>query len=389
MVNTDLILALVFYALLLLYFFTHRDKFQVQGKIIILYRTKLGLKAMDKVAKLCPRFLKVLGWLGIFIGFLSMIFIFVFLFYETIKLIFIPETLPALAPLIPGVKIPGIPVLPFWYFIVSIFIVATIHEFSHGVYARLSKIKIKSSGFAFFGPILGAFVEPNENSMKRKPKIDQLSILAAGPFSNLVLAGVILLFSIFVISPFAVSIMHSEGVKIFGLEDGFPLDKEGFDTDEEILEINSQKINNVDDFINVVKESKPGDKLLIKTNKRTATVTTVEHPRGEPQGYLGVTISPIKIEIGQEFKDRYGKIISSSILWIIGLLQWLFIINFGVGLFNLLPLGPIDGGKMFYVAALAITKDKKKSQTLWKWISSVSLFLILIQLFFFLVNWIF
>ena len=49
--NLDIILAIVFYAFLIIYFFKNREKFQVQGKIFAMYKTKLGLKFMDKIAK--------------------------------------------------------------------------------------------------------------------------------------------------------------------------------------------------------------------------------------------------------------------------------------------------------------------------------------------------
>ena len=38
---------------------------------------------------------------------------------------------------------------------------------------------------------------------------------------------------------------------------------------------------------------------------------------------------------------------------------WLFNISVGVGLFNLLPLGPVDGGRMFYTAMLKFMSKKK------------------------------
>jgi membrane-associated protease RseP (regulator of RpoE activity) len=54
-------------------------------------------------------------------------------------------------------------------------------------------LKIKSTGFAFLGPFLGAFVEPDEKKMAKKSKADQMGILSAGVFSNLIFAGIFLL----------------------------------------------------------------------------------------------------------------------------------------------------------------------------------------------------
>ena len=59
--NLDLTLALIFYTLLVIYIMKNKSKFEFHGKIIALYKTKLGLKLMDKISKICPRILKFLG----------------------------------------------------------------------------------------------------------------------------------------------------------------------------------------------------------------------------------------------------------------------------------------------------------------------------------------
>ena len=61
-------------------------------------------------------------------------------------------------------------------------------------------------------------------------------------------------------------------------------------------------------------------------------------------------------------------------------LFWIFNISIGVGLFNLLPLGPIDGGRMFYAAVFKFTKDEKKSLKILSFISLVILAMILINM---------
>ena len=69
MVNYDILFAIVFYAVLLIYYFTHKEKFEVQGKIFVMYKTQLGIKLMDKIAGFSPRLLNFLGGLGILVGF--------------------------------------------------------------------------------------------------------------------------------------------------------------------------------------------------------------------------------------------------------------------------------------------------------------------------------
>lgn len=101
---------------------------------------------------------------------------------------------PPVAPLIPYFpQIFGLqdyfPSFPFIDFIIAILIVATVHEFSHGIFARRHKIKIKSTGFAFlkyFPLIFGAFVEQDEKQMNKKKEFKQMVVLSAGVFANLI-----------------------------------------------------------------------------------------------------------------------------------------------------------------------------------------------------------
>jgi len=129
----------------------------------------------------------------------------------------IPEQLqniPPIAPLIP--YFPRLfnldaffPPLFFTYFLIALAVVAISHEFAHGIFARLNKIKVKTTGLAFFGPFFGAFVEPDEKQMEKSKKFPQLSILAAGTFANVIMTILFLLilwaFFVFSFSPAGVN----------------------------------------------------------------------------------------------------------------------------------------------------------------------------------------
>jgi len=73
--NYDLLFALIFYGLILFFFIKNKKKVKIHAKIIAFYRTKLGLKWMDKIAKTFPRLLGVISYVSIFVGFAGMIFI--------------------------------------------------------------------------------------------------------------------------------------------------------------------------------------------------------------------------------------------------------------------------------------------------------------------------
>jgi membrane-associated protease RseP (regulator of RpoE activity) len=99
-----------------------------------------------------------------------------------------------LVPYLPqAFKLNFLPPFYFTYWIIILAVVAIFHEFAHGILMRRYGVKIKSTGFGFFPfflPIfLAAFVEQDEKSMKKKKPFEQMAILSAGTFAN-VLIGI-------------------------------------------------------------------------------------------------------------------------------------------------------------------------------------------------------
>ncbi len=382
--NWDLILLIVFYLFLLIIFKIYRNKFEIQWKVFALYKTKLGINLMDKIAKKFPKTLNFLGYFSVFIGFLGMIITFALIAFATYKFLFVPASEVALAPILPGVSISDkLPILSFWHWIISILIVAGVHEFSHGVYARLSKIRIKSSGFAFLGPILAAFVEPDEKQLTKAKTKDQLFVLSAGPFSNIILGILAILVLIFIFIPIAGSMTEINGLTILNINESLPINNSGLKVGYIIEEVDDVKIDDNYLLSMLLENKKPNDILNVGVNGSNYNVTLAENPNNKSKAFLGVALSPNVIlkENLQHFSWLY-KIFS----WIGILLFWLFNISIGVGLFNLLPLGPVDGGRMFYVAMIKLTKNKNIAMKLLNYFSIFVLAMILINLFPFIIR---
>ena len=179
---------------------------------------------MDKIAKKFPRTLHYLGYVSIFLGFLGMIITIIFLAKGALTFL-TPTPQPQIAPVLPGIAVEGMPPLSFWHWILSILVVAAIHEAFHGIYSRLIKVKIKSSGFAFLGPILAAFVEPDEKQLSKKKTREQLAVMSAGPFANILLSIVLIILLAFVIMPVSNQIFEVQGIQISGLNESFPISK--------------------------------------------------------------------------------------------------------------------------------------------------------------------
>lgn len=387
MVNYDLIFAVIFYGLILLFILRNKKDFQFQGKIIALYRTKLGLNAMDRLAKILPPVWKFLGVISVIFGFAGMGFIFWWLLKGTFNLLFVPDSMPAVAPVLPGINVPGLPALSFWHWVIGIFLVAAVHEFSHGIFARLYGIKVKSSGFVLFGPILGAFVEPDEKQMFKKKKMQQLAVLSAGAFSNLVMGVVFLLLLNFAFNPLMDKFYEADGIKIKQIVDGSPADIMGLEAPLILKEVNGYKTINSSDFLKATAELKPGDETKLITDKGDFTLILVENEKNKSRGYMGVSDFEINTKIKEAAEAEYGIFIPKFVLWITMLSFWLFIINVGIGLFNLLPLGPLDGGKMFYLLALTLCRNNQtKAHRLWGVVSFLGFMFIMINLLPFIIK---
>lgn len=194
-------------------FFFHRNKKNVKRHgWIFLYHSQVGIKFIDWFAKKFEKILKPLSYFVISLGYVLMAAILWLLsksvwIYISTPIPYQLKSLPPIAPLIP--YFPRLfnlesmfPPLYFTYFLVALAIVAVSHEMSHGIFARLWKIRVKTTGLAFFGPFFGAFVEPDEKQMQKSKKFHQLSILSAGVFANIVMT---VLFGLIMIGFFAVS----------------------------------------------------------------------------------------------------------------------------------------------------------------------------------------
>ncbi len=64
-------------------------------------------------------------------------------------------------------------------------------------------------------------------------------------------------------------------------------------------------------------------------------------------------------------------------------LWWIFIINLLVALFNMLPVGILDGGRFFYLTILGITHSEKIAKKSFKIMTQ----LILLSLIVIMVKW--
>lgn len=374
MLDGNLISAIVFYLIIILIIVLNRKKFDIYAKVIALYRTKLGIGFINKLAGRFPRFFRVLGYIGIVVGFAGMIFILYTLLVNLFNLIMVPGTPSAIALVVPGVKIPGSSVfVPFWYGIISIFIVVLVHEFAHGIIARAHGLKINATGVGMFAIFPIAFVEPDEKSLAKKNRRTQMSIFAAGPFANVILAFAAIAICLFVVLPIATSLVDFNGVEIKSLNPGFPAEQAGLKEGDLIAAVNGVAVPYVQNFTDVLDSVAAGEKVIVSTHEHNYTVKTVVNPENASKAYVGVYVSQ-HTDLKPSVADRWGDKLPWSMFYLLQFLQWLFILSLGIGMANLLPLGPVDGGRMMLSS---LTRFFKKETALFIW-RQISFFVLLV-----------
>jgi len=192
----DLIFLIIFSSFLVIFLYKRRKKLKREG-ILILYRTKIGIKAINFISKKYKRYLNSFEIVLLFTGYLLMagmvylLFQLIYIFVSRpgfIRDVKIPPIMP-LVPYIPRIfKIDFLPPFYFTYWIIVLAIAAISHEFFHGIFAKARNVKIKSTGFAFLGPFTGAFVDPDEKQVKKLKIREQLGFLCAGTFANVIMA---------------------------------------------------------------------------------------------------------------------------------------------------------------------------------------------------------
>ncbi len=377
--STELIALIIFVLLISVFLLIKRKNVEFQ-KILypvfyfVLYKTKVGIKTMDKIAVKYKKIVGFASYVGIIIGFIGMAAISFLLCWNLYKAIINPAAMPAVGLVLP-VQVKGTFYVPFFYWIISILVIATIHEFSHGIVARKIGLKIKSSGFAFLAVLLpiipAAFVEPDEKKLKTKPHKQQLAMFAAGPFSNIVLGAVILGIFLLAAPPIVERIYDFQGVQILGVTNASPAFNAGVSINETIKKVDGKNVTYTDDFVKFMSNKSAGDKILLTTDKKDYEIALGKNPKNN-QSYLGVSLTQ-KAEFNKNLVKKIGTFVPSAVIWILGLFYWLYLLNLGIGIFNLVPVGPLDGGQML---KLVFKKFFKKRGD--KYFNAVSMILLLV-----------
>jgi membrane-associated protease RseP (regulator of RpoE activity) len=343
---------------------------------------KFGLVFIEKFVKKYREPVILLGYIGVGAGYVGLIFISYILIKNLYDLITIPAAASGVSLVLPGINVPGLGVLPFWYWIIAIFVIALVHEFGHGIVAKAHGINVKNTGIVLLGPIIGAFVEPDEKKMAKEKDITQYSVLAAGPFANIILAILALVLLTFVFSPLQQTMVEPTGFMFDNyVNDSYPAALAGIPTGTLITGINDQETLEFQKFNDVLFCSQPGDEVSLTTKDKNYPLVLGNNPNNPEKSFLGIKDIHNEFELKSEYRQGWTKTAYYLLDWINGFLKWLFILSLGIGLFNLLPLPIVDGGRMVQVTLHKIRGQDKGEKT-FRFVSMFFLLILLLNLFY-------
>lgn len=385
MINIDILTLLIFVLILSLVLYRNRKKAELQKIIfpalyMVVFRTKFGLKFVDRFTKKHSELIKFLGYSCIGISVIGLLYISYSILSTMLRFFLAPAVTDTGVQLVlPGSTIPGIGYLSFWHWLISLFILVIVHEFSHAVVARAHGLKIKSSGFAVLGiffPIFpAAFVEPDEKSMAKREDPVQYSIFSAGPISNLFLALVfgIMLFAVF--APLSERFYNIDGIEIISVNETGPAYAAGIRNGTVINFVNGRQVDDIAGFINTFEYCvSPGDNVSLANRTHEFVVVPSHNPVNPEKPLIGVNLRT-NLSIKEDSKWYFG-----VFNWFKDLFMWLFLLNLFIGLANLLPIFVTDGAQMLRLMLSRFIKDQKRAIRVWKWINALFLILLMIGL---------
>ncbi|MHA2244958.1 MAG: site-2 protease family protein [Candidatus Hodarchaeales archaeon] len=318
------------------------------------YRTTKLNHLIDRLASRGRVIWKFIWDIGVISG-LGILFVGLAIFTINILLFFQPTaegttTAIAVTPVIPGITI-SFQTLP--YFLVAIMIAAIVHEFAHGIAARVEEVDLKSTGIFIFLVLFGAFVEPDETVLAKKSRRSKVRIMAAGALANMVVAGIFLLILIvptgfpLLITP----LYHSEpsGALIMETIPENPASQAGIKAGYAIIGINTsngyEKILSARDFQEYASSSISPNQTLIfyfANGGEPITLETVQRDDNSSKGFIG-------IRTWEYFEPRFftpSPLVNFIPYWTFNILLYVFMINLMLAIINLLPIPLVDGDKL-------------------------------------------
>lgn len=357
-----LISVLMFFAVLAVVIWNDRKNIEF-NYVLLIRRTRKGKKIIDRIVKISPIFWKIVGTVGIIVCIyvmLTSVSSIVLTLQLMIKKVITVPTIQFLLPMPTSqlIKGPAFIGIPFWFWIIVVASVMFPHELMHGIMMRTEKIRIKSVGLLLLLIFPGAFVDPYEKEFKKTKLMSRLRIIAAGSFANFLVSFFLLYITASLIWPLFVG----NGIVITNVNSTAPAGKIGLTEGMVLEKINNRSMDvtysdlfsiysglmfystnmTVEDMKTIsaslllrseLKNYKPGENVSLMIDGKRYDITLNTNPRESTLPYIGINTS---------LNTKSYSYSAFTILF--PLLSLCILLNYGIGMFNILPIYPLDGG---------------------------------------------
>jgi membrane-associated protease RseP (regulator of RpoE activity) len=278
--------------------------------------------------------------------------------------------------LLPGVN-PYLPILYGWFAIVC---AIAIHEGAHGITARSLGLKVKSSGLLFFLFIpIGAFVDVDEEQIKKSSAGVSSRVMAAGVGSNVVVAAACLIGVLVIVSGLTPLI---NGVYIANVDEGFPAETAGLLPNDVFVTVDGVLVNSTADLRAILDNKTAGDIVQVtvargdKWQERFSTsvnLTVLDNRtvmgigagdlllEERVKNYENVTLQGLSLYLippslasglvpfSDSLAPFYTHWLGPSWQVLANVFFWVWFVNINLAIFNALPIYPLDGGRIFNI----------------------------------------
>jgi len=105
-----------------------------------------------------------------------------------------------------------------------------------------------------------------------------------------------------------------------------------------LYSIDGMQIENIGDLRKASDQLEINETVKVNTSEGVFTVVTTQHPQDAEKGYIGVSIGQTTV-VKEEYEEY-----SPFLIWLTTGISTVALLNFLIGVFNMLPIKPLDGG---------------------------------------------
>lgn len=307
--------------------------------LTVMLRTERLNAFIEKCGSKHSRLFRFIGDASVAVGVILSVYGVYFLHVNLYSLVYKAPVASPVTPIIPGITI-GLDAIP--YFAIAAFIVLLPHELMHAFVAAAEKIKVKSTGVFLLLVIPGGFAEIDEEELEKQPFRSQARVFSAGSFANIATFAMIALLMPLLVYPIGVAVQDTL--------QGYPAEKV-LKPGDILVGINGEPIRSIADLEAVLSRHGPGERvsltLIRHGEKIRVSVVLAPSPINRTRGFIGAY-----------FTQAMNSPLLFNVFW------WSAIATSSVAVINMLPIYPLDGGRVMDSFLKKVLKKEKAARAI-------------------------